>query len=372
MKILYFYQELPTPMFQWHRIHFIDELSHYNIEFDTFNPLVFSSVEEANEKLIKKAKDGKYDLFFSNTCYYKMLFVETLEEMKKLGIPTLTISWDNISVPYMDKKLAPYFDLVWLTASDNIMKYKKWGINVCFAPYAANPYTFVYNKQELNRHVCFIGNPHGSRSHMINKLTQNGVQVDCYYGKDKNRRNDDAPSIDTYYNIIIPSAKSVIYRRLFSPEGRKILWGSIVNKYKGETSIEINDFLHKEYSVSHNDMISIYSKSTLSLASTSVGHTDILNKPLQWVFLRNFEIPMCGGIEICKYSQEIASYFEDKKEIVLYNDDEELLDLAKYYTCKASDNEIFEMKKAARLRSEKEHTWFCRFKQAFDILGIKY
>ena len=371
MKILYFFQELGTPMFQWQRMHFIEELGHHNIIIESFNPLLYNDVEEANEKLIEKVQEGKYDLFLSNAGYYGMLFVETVEAIKKIGIPTMRIAWDNISIPYVDKVLGPHFDLLWLTAKDNIGLYEKWGAKTFFAPYAANPYTFTFNLQNIKRHVCFVGNPHGSRAIMINKLTEAGVRVDYYHGKNPNTV-ETKKSIEAKYNIIEPSPKSIVYRRLFFPEGRKMILGSMMNKFKGQTEIVFNEHLHKNFSVSHDDMVSIYSNAALSLASTSVGHTDILKNPVQWLFLRNFEIPMCGGIEICKYSPEVASYFEDGKEIILYKTNEELVDKAKYYTEKASDKELLTIKEAARRRSENEHTWFCRFKQAFDILGLKY
>ncbi len=371
MKILYYFQELDTPMFQWQRKHFLDELARKGVSIETFNPLLYSNTEEANEKLIKKAKEGGFDLMISNMGYYKMLYVDSVREIKKIGIPTMRIAWDNLMIPYIDKVLAPHFDLVWLTARETEQLYKKWGVKYFFAPYAANPFTYCYQEVDLKRCACFIGNPHGSRALMINTLTKNGMPVEVYHGG-KRQKVIEQNKPQRKYNIINPSTSETLINRLKFREGRILMYGSIINKLKGATSVENNERLKKYSGLSHEDMVSTYAAVALSLASTSAGHTDVLKNPLNIINLRNFEIPMCGGIEICKYSEEIAEYFEDGKEIVLYNDEYELAEKARYYIERASDNELRQMKLAARKRAEADHTWWNRFKIAFDYLGLKY
>ena len=372
MKILYYFQELDTPMFQWQRRHFIEELSHHNVEIETFNPLFYSNVDEANEKLLLRVEKGRYDLFISNLGYYKMLYVETLETIKKKGIPTLRIAWDNLMIPYIDKVLSPHFDLVWLTSKETQSLYKKWGANTFFATYAANPYTFTYKKPfSVNRHACFVGTPHGSRAIMINNLTTNGMDVDLYHGGNQSTHVEN-DGIQVKYNMIVPSTKETIINRFKFAEGRKLLLGSLVNKFKGQTYVIKNNQLHQYPGLSHEEMINTYSSSVLSLSSSSAGHTDVLEKPLKIVNLRNFEIPMCGGIQICKYSDELASYYEDGKEIVFYSTDDELVDKAKYYMGKATDTVIYNIKEAARKKTERDHNWWKRFQLAFNLLGLQY
>ena len=359
-------------MFQWQRTHIIDELERHKIEIETFNPLLYSNVEEANEKVVEVVSNGNYDLFMSNTGYYKMLFVDTLERIKKMGVPTFTISWDNLMAPYLDEILAPHFDLMWLTAKETIKLYKNWGANYFFAPYAANPFTYSYSSLPINRTVCFIGTPHGSRSKMINTLTQAGIQVDLYYGRDSHNKEQSDPIIPIKYSIIHPSVYESNFKRLFFAEGRKLLLGSIVNRIKGYTQIDENDKLSRHFGLPHSEMVKTYSSAALSLASTSASHTDALSVPLRIINLRNFEIPMCGGIELCKYSEELANYFEEGKEILFYKDSCELIDKANYYLNRASEQELVGIKQAARKRAEAEHTWWKRFTKAFDILGLRY
>ena len=58
MNIFYFFKELQTPMYQWQRIHFFDELERGGHHIITFNPLDYPSTDEANEKLIYKRYGG--------------------------------------------------------------------------------------------------------------------------------------------------------------------------------------------------------------------------------------------------------------------------------------------------------------------------
>lgn len=370
MKIFYYFPEYETNMFRWQRTHIIDELQLHNVEFDTFNPLLFSSPDEANQECIKKIKGGDYDVFISSVCNENIIFPETIETVKNKGIPTLTIRWDNLTIPFNDKNMAPHFDLVWLTSIETKWLYDKWGVKSIFLPYAANPRTFTYHLKHLERRSCFIGTPYGSRSIMINTLTSSGLPVDLFYGKNKERDNNKNNQICVKYEIPQKSSFSLNFDRFKYKEGRKIILGGLKNKFIGQTKIKENSYLTRYPSVP--EISSYYSDYALSLASTSTNHTDSLRNPLKIINLRNFEIPMSGGIEVCKYNPELAEYFEENKEIVFYKTNEELVEKVRYYTQEASDNLLFKMKKAARMRAESEHTWWCRFSMAFNKLGIKY
>ena len=372
MKILYFFQEQNTPMFQWQRTHFIDELMHHGCDFVCINPLAFESAVEANEQVIRLLDSSPVDLFFTNVCYEKVLFPETLVRVKKMGIPSLCLRCDNLVIPYNDKVLAPYFDLVWLTSWETQHLYDKWGCNTFFAPYAANPFLFKYRiDQAITHKVCFIGTPYGSRANMINALTKAEIPIDLFYG---NNLHSDVTSNtkESYRKIQTPSRTSVLIHRLLFSQGRRVLMGTIKNRIIRHVTINPSDYLTHLPSVQPEEQCELYSAYVLALASTSTNHTDVLRHPLKIINLRNFEIPMSGGIEICRYNPELAEYFEDGKEIVFYNDNDELEDKAKYYLTTASDHEIHCIKSAARKRAEGEHTWWHRFTKAFDLLGLSY
>lgn len=371
MKILYYYFEQARPMDQWKRIHFIDELTRNGIQVDTFNPLLYQTFEEANLRLLDYVKKNPIDLFVASTLNNELLMGDTVSEINRLGIATLCLRFDNLVSPLGDKENGILFDLVWLFSNDTIHFYKKWGITTMFAPYAANPYLFKFSPHNnYLRHICFVGTPYGSRAIMINTLTKNQFDTDVYY-----KRNEaiEAPSALTTLKNKIPETgmANSFFKRLLFKQGRKLIVGSMLNKIIGQTHIEENEYLHSYPVVIPQEQCDIYSKCVLALASTSTNHTDVLKNPLKIVNLRNFEIPMSGGIEICKYNPELAEYFEDGKEIVFYANNDELVDKARYYTQKASDQEINQIKEAARARAVRDHTWMRRFNVAFDKLGLK-
>ncbi len=373
MRILYYFLERNTPMSQWQRTHFLEELSHHGVEIDVFNPLRYCSLELVERDVISRINASHYDLFFTDQCNELSLPRSILDAMRHTGIPSLTIRFDNLSIPFNDKSLASLFDLVWLTSKETKHFYDKWGANTLFAPYAANPYTFSYTKPNvfLNR-VCFIGTPYGSRSIMINKLTSKSIDVDVYYLKREKDLFYNKHQEDILLSLSSNSRLKEYVNRMRFPQGRKILVGSIFNKILGDTSINASMYMHGMPIVKPEEQSSLYSKYILSLASTSTNHTDVLRNPLRIINLRNFEIPMSGGIEICKYNPELAEYFEEDKEILFYSDNDELVDKARFYTQKASSSVINSIKLAARRKAENEHSWWHRFSRVFDELGLKY
>lgn len=355
-------------MFKWQRNHFIDELVRKGYTIDILNPLSFENPESANVAVLNQLKEKTYNLFISSTGYYKMISVDTLKEIRRIGVPSVTIAWDNLAVPYYDKDTAPYFDLIWLTAKETTPLYEKWGAKTIFLPYAANPYIYTYTTSNLNRHITFIGNPHGSRTNTINTLTQNSVLVDIYSGK--NPIDEVHQPLNHKYNPLTPSSYYTMMCRFMFPEGRTLLKGSFINKIKGGTKLKENEYLYRYYSLPLEKMIETYNSSTLCLAFSAAGHTGVLQKPLNLINLRNFEIPMCGGVELCRYSEELSNYFEEDKEIIFYNSEEELVDKSLFYLNKASDKVLYDIKMRARKRSENEHTWIKRFEILFKELGL--
>lgn len=373
MRILYYFPELDTQMFKWQRIHILDELQAHGVEVDTFNPLIYNSFDEANEALILVASSNKYDMFLTCMCSEKMLYYQTLDKLKSMGLPTVSFRPDNLTIPFNDKNLAPKFDLLWLTSRETQHLYDKWHVKTMFMPYAANPFAFKYSQEKLIRKACFIGTPYGSRSLMIDRLADSGIPVDVYCKPNPDlAKNNVESKTQTKLNIVIQSPREILFSDLKYHEGRKMLLGALLNKVTHSASLIEKDNLRILPYVGFKELTANYSKYTLCLSSTSNRNTDVLRNPVKIINLRAFEIPMSGGITLCKYNPELAEYFEDGKEIIFYHDNQELVDRARYYIERASDDEILRIKHAARKRAENEHTWWNRFSMLFKELGILY
>lgn len=362
MRILYYFPNYDTPMFQWQKKHIFDEMATHGCFFDIINPFEYPDIDEANEAIIRRIQQGYYSIFMSSysTDY---LYLDTLEKIKKMGVKTLCFCPDNLTVPFNQEKIAKYYDLVWLTSKETEYLFRRWGAKTIFLPYAANPNLFKTKDitDDIGR-LAFIGTPHGSRVEQINMFLQHNIPMTLYSRKVDTSNIQFRASPKEYFKSICNYLKY--------PIGRKLLQGIIVDKL-GRHAITLTDpNLEMKNPVSLDELGEINSLYSLVLSFTEANSTGVLKKPVDIVNLRNFEIPMSGGIQFCRYTDEIASYFEPDKEIVLYTDRDDAIEKAKYYLSESQRELRMSIRRAARARAEREHTWYHRFKRVFQELDI--
>lgn len=352
-------------MFQWQKFHIFNELATHSINVELFNPLDFNSVQEANDNLIRRINKGGIDLFMT-TSTEKDLYIDTLEDIKRKGLPTLLICFDNLTVPFNHKWIAPHFDLVWLTSIETKYLFDKWGVNSIFLPYAANPNIFQPSFNEDIERVLFIGTPYGSRCKMLNSLLDADIPVTLH-----------AKSADIAKNII-PSGSKIdlareIFRMLSFPIGRKLAYASLKNKFTKESMLHEKSInLIQNPPVDVKSMMGLYNDYALSLSSVTNRHTGVLSKPVLIVNLRSFEIPAAGGLLFCQYNPELDGYFNDGKEAVYYHNEVDMIDKARFYLKNTNKGLRRQIKESAQYKAENEHTWYKRFSRIFDKLDIRY
>ena len=362
MKILYYHRQYNTPMYLWQQDHITDEMAHHDVQIVTFNPLHWESTEQANEKLLEHLQTKSFDLFM--TCHNEeLLYIPTLQRIREMGIPTLLICFDNLLIPYVHKAISPYFDLVWLTSRENTEIFEKQGAKTVFLPYAANPYFFTPRDMEAVERVAFVGTPYGSRANTINQLLEAKIPVTLF---GKTAKADRGSRKHTMTNGMVFTVK----QNLKFPVGRKLLLAAAKQRLVRQSvldrtapTLETGGYVEK--------LADVYSGYALSLSSTTARNTGILKHPVPVVNLRSFEIPMCGGLQFCRYNEELADYFESDKEIVFYRSREEMIDKAKFYLAPQQADTRRNMRLAARLRAEVEHTWNHRFSKIFSLLELK-
>ena len=367
MKILYFFEEKNTLMDKWQSHHIFDELQNSGVEVEVFNPLNFDSLETANQALLTKINVKQFDLFMTPH-NEKKLFISTLNQIKFMKIPTLLICFDNLVIPFEHKNVCHVFDLVWLTSIETKYLFDIWGAKTIFLPYAANPNLFkpCDEVQEITK-VCFVGSPYGSRTMMINTLTKNGISVDLFSNFNK------ATTLTSQTKQKLKFFVKPFLNLIRFSYGRKIILGALKNKLiKTNLFIADNQYLKFLKPVSLENLGDTYSSYALSLSSTSARNTGVLKAPLDIINLRSFEIPMSGGIQVCKYNKELASYFKDGEEIIFYHDDDDLTKKVNFYLLPENLNLRNKMKKAARTRAVNEHSWSARFRMIFEHFSLDY
>jgi spore maturation protein CgeB len=113
----------------------------------------------------------------------------------------------------------------------------------------------------------------------------------------------------------------------------------------------------------------MFSQSRLSLGFATAGDSHKTGKRLTHLRLREFEAPMSGALYLTEAQPELAEYFEPDKEVLTYSDRDELLEKARYYL--AHQEHAERVRRAALIRSRREHTWQHRFDQLFASLGVR-
>ena len=350
-------------MFNWQIRHIINEMAHYNCEIEVLNPLDYANYDQANQAILNKIKTNAYGLFM--TCLNeKSLYIDTLKEVKKTGVPTLLFCPDNLVSPFNHEHIASYFDLVWLTSKETEYIFKKWGCNTIFQPYAANPFFLkpVESSSEIEQ-IGFIGTPHGSRIDGINLLLKGGIPITVHTGKGAFSAPFISASIKSYYFALKDSMRF--------PIGRKLAFAALIDKLNHRKLLSDSPNLTIREPIPLSDIAEYNCKYALILSFTDANSTGVLRYPVKIVNLRNFEIPMSGGLQFTRYSDELASYFEDGKEIILCKTKTEMIEKAKYYLKPEMSEIRKQIRFNARKRAERDHTWKNRFDHIFTRLGIK-
>jgi len=363
LSVLYYFSNIQTNMFQWQKYHFMDELAEHDCHFEIISPLDYGSIEEANEVLLKSIQEKQYDIFM--TSYNEdYLEYDTIKAIKNAGVATLLFCPDNLVVPYNHKHIARYFDLVWLTSKETQYLFNRWKAKSIFLPYAANPHFLVpYSHDYEELRVGFIGTPHGSRISAINSFVDNGIPVTIHTS------NTSTSNIGLRAKPV--SYIKVLSRELRYPIGWKLAAAQIIDKLQKNAIHSNSPFYMLEPPVALRELAALNSKYALTLSFTNANSTGVLKHPVKIVNLRNFELPMSGAIQFCEYSHEMAEYFEDDKEIVMYRNAEEAIDKANYYLDPSKDMIRKNIREAARLRAERDHTWFNRFNRVFTEFGLQ-
>lgn len=366
MKILYFTKEYPTPMYLWPRVHFIDELAHHGIEICAFDALQYETMEQANEECLKEIKTGQYDLFMTGLNETD-LFLDTLEQIKAFGVPTLLICFDSMMTPLAHKNVIAHYDLALLSQEDRQGAFDRYHAKTLVSHYAANPFFFKpnYTCSKIPR-IAFPGTPYGSRANVINQLIHAEIGVDLYY----HAGGSSAPQVPG--SSLTLKEKLQVSKTLLQHEvGRKVFAGSVMQKLHPFAPLDASAPNVQVFPpVDLRTTNDIYASHDLSLSVAIARNTGHLRNPVQIVHLRNFEIPMSGGVQICQYFDELAGCFEEDKEIIFYRSHEELADKAKFYLAPEREAQRLAIRQAARKRAEGEHTWFHRFSKAFEALGL--
>lgn len=282
------------------------------------------------------------DIFFSYF-YDACVLPETIEKIKAMGI--ITINWycNAAHQLYLVSQIAPHYDYCLVPEKFRLDDYKKLGANSIYFQEAANPNIYKPYATPKEFDVTFVGQAYGERPDYIKYLLDNKIDVRVwgsgwqYFAKQEN----------SFWGKIKSTAKFILGRAPGITLPQSIIGGVL----------------------SDAELIKTYSRSKINLSFSTCGNTHKSKERIMQIRLRDFEVPMSGGFYMTEYFQELEDFFELDKEIVCYNDKDDLVKKIKYYL--AHDNKREAIAQAGRERCLKDHTWHKRFTTLFEQISLK-
>ncbi|MBF0450245.1 MAG: glycosyltransferase [Candidatus Magnetomorum sp.] len=181
-------------------------------------------------------------------------------------------------------------------------------------------------------------------------LLHNSFDENLLFSENKNQKRVYPVSFIGNMNII--SEKSKFFFEIISEHISIDFWGNSILTLP-DTSALLPKYHGK---VSKTERISVLCKSQITI---NPYIDEYYNKRL-------FEATGCGTLLITEFQDYLVNLFEIGKEIVVYRNMEECIDLIKYYL--NHPNEAQKIAKAGQKRTLKDHTCDIRMKQTAEIL----
>lgn len=277
------------------------------IHFDFMERGLTDGLDVMTQGLYELAKKERPAILFAVLFdFHRDPRYEVFKHIASLG--TTTVHWfcdDHWRFEKYSSVVAPHFDIVCTTANDALPKYKNMGIShkVIKTQWACNHELYLPYDLPKDLDISFVGQPHGNRVEVLLKLSQQGFKLEVFGFGWENR-----PRIPFHQMV-----------RVFS-----------------RSQINLN----------------------LSNSSTLVG---------QQIKGRNFEIPGTRSFQLSSNADNLTEYYEEGKEIVIFNSVDELAEKAKYYL--NHEDERNEIANNGYKRTMAEHTWQHRFDGIFNSIA---
>jgi spore maturation protein CgeB len=302
----------------------LDGMGHEVVAFDFMERARLAGKSAMRRELIAAAAEANADVAFF-CLFTDELDTATIEAVgREGGCPT--VNWfadDHWRFDRFSRHMAPAFDLAVTTDADSLPKYEAAGItNVLLSQWACNRYAYGRVNGGPAHEVTFVGQPHGNREEIVQRIVEAGHEVECWgYGW---------------------------------PAGK----------------------------LDHDEMVRVFSQSrvNLNLSNSStppntlrvrvgrlLGRGPKGPQPAQ-IKGRNFEVPGCGGFLLTERVPHLERYFELGREVAVYDSTDDLVQQVGHWL--SHDEERAAVAEAGYRRVLAEHTYDHRFDAIFRAVGV--
>jgi spore maturation protein CgeB len=229
---------------------------------------------------------------------------------------------------------------------------------------AANPKYYKPLGLDSEYDVSFVGMNYAKRAAYMYHLLASGINVNCFGGGWVKPKGFQGIKKETrnYLRIL-----QLITGR--SPQKRFEI-ASIIKDYELSKNLRANYSEHLFLPVNDDEMVQIFNKSKINLGFLEVYTRGLDGSFLvqQHLHLREFEVPMSGGLYFTNYSDELTEFFEPGREVVVFRNDHELLDKVRFYLNNSGEAE--KIREAGYKRAINDHTYQARLKSVFSNLKL--
>jgi spore maturation protein CgeB len=289
-----------------------------------------------------------------------------IQSIKSIGVPTANFSCNNTHQFYLIEKISPFFDFNLHSEKNSDIRLREIGANPVWFPMAANPKYYFPGKGTFKYDVSFVGAAYAKRAFYVNQLVKDKINIDCFgpnwlinkpYGKLK-KLTKEAERTKWLLQALFS----------FSP-AKRISLSSKINQFDFLGNLRKVNAGRFHYPVSDIEMISIFNTSKINLGFLEVYSDKSQQTVQQHLHLREFEVPMCGGLYLTNYSDELAEFYVPEKEVIMFHNEYELVDKVKYFLNNPGDAE--KIRHAGYLRASRCHTYQKRFTDLFEKLKLR-
>jgi len=291
-----------------------------------------------------------------------MVVPAVLDDIRRVGVPTCNFSCNNIHQFDLVDELSPHVDYCLHSEKDARAKFLAVGACPVWWPMASNPKYFRPLDVPRTIPVSFVGANYALRARYVAELLSAGVEVHAY-GPGWPSGAMSARSLAKRYWLLLKALTALT-------AGARCRYSAMLSEHDFRRWLSARYAANVHPPVSDQMLIELYSRSHICLGFLEVHEGHDPSRPVRrHVHLREFEAPMSGALYCTGYLDELAEMFEPGKEMLMYRDQNELVEIVKRYL--AEPQEAERVRQAGLRRALQDHTYQRRFTMLFERLGLR-
>jgi spore maturation protein CgeB len=296
-----------------------------------------------NRRLIERVAEEKPDICFF-VLFTDEISMETIRIISHRS-SAKTLNWfcdDHWRFGSFSKFWAPQFHWVVTTDRNAVERYHTIGVrNVIRSQWGFSQHLVISPATFQDVDVSFVGQVHSGRRRSISRLSQAGINVQCW-GKGWNHGRIGQEEMSRLFG---KSKINLNFAESSNTPGLKSFAKVFLNR-RADDSFHLNSF-----SLMVNNSVSLFARNRSQIKA------------------RNFEIPGHGGFLLTSGANGLEEYYTIGKEIVCFESLDDLVDKIRFYLLNDKQREA--IRKAGQQRTLRDHTYNKRIHEILHSIDLK-